>query len=956
MPAHQLYSNITKWRTDMAEQSRRMKRFKPSKVRVKTQCTSGKKIVRSITVQTTPSVSEEPEEDNNLNLANNAIGESTYFADTFENALSEGNEAQGQVEQQTLSKHHQRRVKEFNKWEAVREQLLKAVVEEEVISSLTCFACPNEAVCRCLDCGPRQFFCLDCIKIEHHEKNYFHIPEIHKDGCFRPLMINHKEISLKHQTTCPTSQSRDIVCVDQHGFQHKKSISFCSCEPDTVTLVKLQLWPGSAVRPLVAFHFKFLLLAEKFLLESHVSLSKFCDTMGLGKSSLHPKWIQSLYRVLNDDTFDEFRYHNHCLKSIKSHHGEQTNYKMCPLCPQTDDGGILIESMDGCFGLVKKSAGVNLFPPRHSGTFFAEQESVDKFVDDYGKKAEEAPTDCNQFKSGEIDTMLRSKGKNKLFDEKGVFGRVCRHEYPKGFISIKHGERISYSVYEVERMLCNSGDTIDVRVMYDIGCTLSSHLKKNHRVDILERIDLAIPVFHCYGHKSSCQFSYGPRRKKGYGLTDGEGIERLWSYLRGFSSMTKEMSAGRRVDLLTDALVHYAEHRIQQFGTSLPKKMEKTKKLMVNAMLQLEEMFSKLTVSYDADLVESWKKQEESLLKEREMTKSSSLSWQAKYVQSLCQLQELRSTVASSDHDNHEAIASIVKKIKNTLKVVATTEKSYKVLQRWKLGDENFNKAAISIEEERRSCTNERLYSLAVERMFLMSLKKKYADGQAIAAKLSKQITNKTNAIKATVAKYNAALAYWKDPIDGMPEPINFDDVKDPESPSYHHLRVTTPSDDNIPLEFKRSAIDLHNFVERCKEEIEYLDLEMVRLVEYFLKMKMSYQSCCNEVQEEATSVYAKGLNCIFQSRILECDNKLHMLGKLFKDNIREEMKCSIPSMQWKCQSTLLEHEIAREEGTLDVSEYYSADNDDEDDVYSMYDSSDSDSESIWNDEDMSWE
>ena len=49
--------------------------------------------------------------------------------------------------------------------------------------------------------------------------------------------------------------------------------------------------------------------------------------------------------------------------------------------------------------------------------------------------------DCNQFKSGEITDMLRSKGKNKLFDEKGVFGRVCRHEYPKGFLSIKHGER-----------------------------------------------------------------------------------------------------------------------------------------------------------------------------------------------------------------------------------------------------------------------------------------------------------------------------------------------------------------------------------------------------------------------------------------------------------------------------------------------------------------------------------
>jgi hypothetical protein len=49
--------------------------------------------------------------------------------------------------------------------------------------------------------------------------------------------------------------------------------------------------------------------------------------------------------------------------------------------------------------------------------------------------------DCNEFKAGEVVNMMRSKGKNKLYDEKGVFGRVCRHNYPKGFLDIKRGER-----------------------------------------------------------------------------------------------------------------------------------------------------------------------------------------------------------------------------------------------------------------------------------------------------------------------------------------------------------------------------------------------------------------------------------------------------------------------------------------------------------------------------------
>lgn len=52
-------------------------------------------------------------------------------------------------------------------------------------------------------------------------------------------------------------------------------------------------------------------------------------------------------------------------------------------------------------------------------------------------------------------------------------------------------------------------------------------------------------------------------------MTDGEGIERLWSFLRGFSSMTKEMNTGRRTDILTDALLHYSARQLQQFGNTL---------------------------------------------------------------------------------------------------------------------------------------------------------------------------------------------------------------------------------------------------------------------------------------------------------------------------------------------------------------------------------------------------
>lgn len=57
--------------------------------------------------------------------------------------------------------------------------------------------------------------------------------------------------------------------------------------------------------------------------------------------------------------------------------------------------------------------------------------------------------DCNRFHAGEVLPALRSKGKNWLFDEKGVFGRACRHDFPKSLLNIKQCER-----WEVKPYFC----------------------------------------------------------------------------------------------------------------------------------------------------------------------------------------------------------------------------------------------------------------------------------------------------------------------------------------------------------------------------------------------------------------------------------------------------------------------------------------------------------------------
>ena len=52
-------------------------------------------------------------------------------------------------------------------------------------------------------------------------------------------------------------------------------------------------------------------------------------------------------------------------------------------------------------------------------------------------------------------------------------------------------------------------------------------------------------------------------------MSDGEVVERPWSYLRRFAPMTKEIRPAYRVDVLTHALFHYKRGVTENIGTVL---------------------------------------------------------------------------------------------------------------------------------------------------------------------------------------------------------------------------------------------------------------------------------------------------------------------------------------------------------------------------------------------------
>lgn len=92
-------------------------------------------------------------------------------------------------------------------------------------------------------------------------------------------------------------------------------------------------------------------------------------------------------------------------------------------------------------------------------------------------------------------------------------------------------------------------------ILYDIGCTLEKSIMKVISLVSLHficfmltpslmnqnqlfksecengQLKFGTSVFHSYAHRWGCQLNYNPRLNKGWGLSDGEGLERDWSFL-----------------------------------------------------------------------------------------------------------------------------------------------------------------------------------------------------------------------------------------------------------------------------------------------------------------------------------------------------------------------------------------------------------------------------------------
>ncbi|KAH9449250.1 hypothetical protein Pst134EB_020075 [Puccinia striiformis f. sp. tritici] len=159
-------------------------------------------------------------------------------------------------------------------------------------------------------------------------------------------------------------------------------------------------------------------------------------------------------------------------------------------------------------------------------------------------------------------------------DDTGLFGCCCRHDSVIYFCNIhKTGEGRALPMSILKRIFGEINPNVQLGVLYDIGCTLKKFFQSRALLtEFAPRMDFATAVFHSYVHDWPCQLQYNPRYNQGWGLTDGEGLERLWSYLSPLVSPLRYATRNHRVGAINHRSLFHSELGIENIVVTLKRK------------------------------------------------------------------------------------------------------------------------------------------------------------------------------------------------------------------------------------------------------------------------------------------------------------------------------------------------------------------------------------------------
>ena len=165
-------------------------------------------------------------------------------------------------------------------------------------------------------------------------------------------------------------------------------------------------------------------------------------------------------------------------------------------------------------------------------------------------------------------------------------GCCCRHDAAISLANIfKSGKQRSLPLALLRELLASIEVDCPVGILYDIGCSLHKYIQavsKTFYISANMIFDSAVllqrdlfseyaswltfgtSIFHSYIHNWGCQLDYSPRFNSGWGMSDGEGLERMWSYLSALVGPLQYATRNHQLGAIAHQLKHHNTRSIKQ--------------------------------------------------------------------------------------------------------------------------------------------------------------------------------------------------------------------------------------------------------------------------------------------------------------------------------------------------------------------------------------------------------
>ncbi|KAJ7476805.1 hypothetical protein FB451DRAFT_1173660 [Mycena latifolia] len=169
------------------------------------------------------------------------------------------------------------------------------------------------------------------------------------------------------------------------------------------------------------------------------------------------------------------------------------------------------------------------------------------------------------------------------------------------------GEKQFYVVALLETLFQELPPDIRVGLLYDVACSFERSCRKwGFLSHFMDHLVFAVSVFHAFGHEWPCQLLYHPRKRVGFGFSDGEGCKRFWHSISHLIANLRISGYHNRLYTLDMQIEHADEASLTRLGEWIRRRRSKNKGqqavnaviLMRGALKARETQLEKLRQSY----------------------------------------------------------------------------------------------------------------------------------------------------------------------------------------------------------------------------------------------------------------------------------------------------------------------------------------------------------------------